>query len=298
MEHPKIVPQQPRLRFDVLDRKAYRTKIHAALPGLPREDFTIGNQISNDYPMYLEVFGAGIAQEMFVLEIAEHPAVLKPAHCLGRQRRLGKARQQPQGRESVPTEMIEIVNPEPDENALADLPRQLEKALKELPRIIRDLGATTERFEHPLLETRTEGVEAIVVITADRGLAGAYNANVLKVAEGLLRGVRERGSRRRLAAAAVEDATEAAFGEIEHPRGRVARQARCCDRVDRVALPDREPCPRRERVDDGRHEVAEPGILRPRRLVPCAVRAHHARDAGHDRLPCALERDEPADAGA
>jgi F-type H+-transporting ATPase subunit gamma len=52
-----------------------------------------------------------------------------------------------------------------------------------ITRIIRDLAATAERFEHPLLETRTEGVDAIVVVTADRGLAGAYNANALRRAE-------------------------------------------------------------------------------------------------------------------
>src|SRR5437763_9497323 len=50
-------------------------------------------------------------------------------------------------------------------------------------RIIRDLAATSEKLEHPLLTTPETGGEGIAVITADRGLAGAYNANALRTAE-------------------------------------------------------------------------------------------------------------------
>jgi F-type H+-transporting ATPase subunit gamma len=52
-----------------------------------------------------------------------------------------------------------------------------------LTQVIRDLAATTERLEHPLLETSDEGAQAVIVVTADRGLAGAYNANALRLAE-------------------------------------------------------------------------------------------------------------------
>ena len=52
-----------------------------------------------------------------------------------------------------------------------------------ITRIIRDLAATAEKLEHPLLESQTEGADGVVVITADRGLAGAYNANALRAAE-------------------------------------------------------------------------------------------------------------------
>src|SRR5438067_8178036 len=52
-----------------------------------------------------------------------------------------------------------------------------------IERMIRDLAATAEKLEHPLLETGTSGGDGIVVITADRGLAGAYNANALRRAE-------------------------------------------------------------------------------------------------------------------
>jgi F-type H+-transporting ATPase subunit gamma len=54
---------------------------------------------------------------------------------------------------------------------------------EKISQVIRDLAATTERLEHPLLETKDTGAEAVVVISADRGLAGAYNANALRLAE-------------------------------------------------------------------------------------------------------------------
>jgi F-type H+-transporting ATPase subunit gamma len=54
---------------------------------------------------------------------------------------------------------------------------------EKISQVIKDLAATTERLEHPLLETRDTGAEAVVVISADRGLAGAYNANALRLAE-------------------------------------------------------------------------------------------------------------------
>ncbi len=47
---------------------------------------------------------------------------------------------------------------------------------------------------HPLLEDRPNSARAgVLIVTSDRGLAGAYNANVLKVGEELLRSVRARG---------------------------------------------------------------------------------------------------------
>ena len=47
---------------------------------------------------------------------------------------------------------------------------------------------------HPLLEDRPDPARAgVLIVTSDRGLAGAYNANVLKIGEELLRNVRARG---------------------------------------------------------------------------------------------------------
>lgn len=48
--------------------------------------------------------------------------------------------------------------------------------------------------EHPLLEERDVPRHVgVLVITSDRGLAGAYNTNVLKIAEGLIGEARRRG---------------------------------------------------------------------------------------------------------
>ncbi len=53
-------------------------------------------------------------------------------------------------------------------------------------RVIRDLAAVHAVAEHPLLKPRDEIKRvAVIVISSDRGLAGAYNTNVLRRAERL-----------------------------------------------------------------------------------------------------------------
>ena len=47
-------------------------------------------------------------------------------------------------------------------------------------------GAATE-MEHPLFQAREVRATALVLVTADRGLAGAYNANLIRAAEQRLR---------------------------------------------------------------------------------------------------------------
>jgi F-type H+-transporting ATPase subunit gamma len=65
---------------------------------------------------------------------------------------------------------------------------QLTKAMEDLAR------NAAGSFSHPLLEEREEPSKAgVLVVTSDRGLAGAYNANVLKIAEELLAEGRRRG---------------------------------------------------------------------------------------------------------
>ncbi len=56
---------------------------------------------------------------------------------------------------------------------------------EQLTTIIKGLAATNEAQEHPLLSSNDVDRVAVVVLTSDRGLAGAYNANVLKKAERL-----------------------------------------------------------------------------------------------------------------
>jgi F-type H+-transporting ATPase subunit gamma len=60
--------------------------------------------------------------------------------------------------------------------------------------IIKGLAASQEVAQHPLLRVR-EDVQrvAVVVLTSDRGLAGAYNANILKLGERTIRDEESQG---------------------------------------------------------------------------------------------------------
>jgi len=53
---------------------------------------------------------------------------------------------------------------------------------------MRSLSAVARQVEHPLLEVRPEVNIGVVIIGADRGLAGAYNANIMRKAMEILRG--------------------------------------------------------------------------------------------------------------
>jgi F-type H+-transporting ATPase subunit gamma len=59
--------------------------------------------------------------------------------------------------------------------------------------ILENLAASAAEVGHPLFEKRPVKRRALVVVTGDKGLAGAYNANVIRRAEAYLRG--EEGSR-------------------------------------------------------------------------------------------------------
>ncbi|HEY7399911.1 MAG TPA: F0F1 ATP synthase subunit gamma [Actinomycetota bacterium] len=64
----------------------------------------------------------------------------------------------------------------------------------QLTRAMEDIARQTGAVAHPLLEERDAASRAgVLIMTSDRGLAGSYNANVLKVAEELLASVRSRG---------------------------------------------------------------------------------------------------------
>jgi F-type H+-transporting ATPase subunit gamma len=65
---------------------------------------------------------------------------------------------------------------------------------EELTRVMEDVASKSASLDHPLLEEREAPEKSgVLVVTSDRGLAGAYNANVLRVTEDLLRAVRGRG---------------------------------------------------------------------------------------------------------
>ena len=77
--------------------------------------------------------------------------------------------------------------------AAAKLRRAQARALASSPyarkitEMLAKLSAAAAELEHPLYQVREAKSTALVVITADRGFAGAYNTNVLRVAEQRLR---------------------------------------------------------------------------------------------------------------
>ncbi len=54
---------------------------------------------------------------------------------------------------------------------------------EKLTEVLRLLSSSEAALEHPFFETRSGGREAIVVVTSDRGLCGAYNATVCREVE-------------------------------------------------------------------------------------------------------------------
>ena len=54
--------------------------------------------------------------------------------------------------------------------------------------VLADLAAHAgEDFHHPLLDRRGDGRYLLVLVTADKGLAGAFNANLIKAAQAFMR---------------------------------------------------------------------------------------------------------------
>jgi F-type H+-transporting ATPase subunit gamma len=65
---------------------------------------------------------------------------------------------------------------------------------EEITKVIENLAAGGAGLAHPLLDERENvGTVGYVVITADRGLAGAYNANVIRLAERSLKRAQNEG---------------------------------------------------------------------------------------------------------
>jgi F-type H+-transporting ATPase subunit gamma len=58
---------------------------------------------------------------------------------------------------------------------------------KKITEMLDNLAAAAAEFEHPLFKVREPKKTALVVVTSDRGFAGAYNTNVLRVVEQRLR---------------------------------------------------------------------------------------------------------------
>jgi F-type H+-transporting ATPase subunit gamma len=68
-----------------------------------------------------------------------------------------------------------------------------------ITQVIQNVASQIDEVAHPMLEQRaTPATAAIVVVTSDRGLAGAYNSNVLRTTEELVAKVRRQGMEPRL----------------------------------------------------------------------------------------------------
>ena len=73
--------------------------------------------------------------------------------------------------------------------------REARPYAEQLTEIIKGLAVSNEAKAHPLLQVREPvGTVGMIVMTSDRGLAGAYNANLLKRAERLIRDETDKGN--------------------------------------------------------------------------------------------------------
>jgi len=52
-----------------------------------------------------------------------------------------------------------------------------------LVEVITNVGAASGGASHPLLDSREQSTAGVLVVTSDRGLAGGYNSNVIRMAE-------------------------------------------------------------------------------------------------------------------
>jgi F-type H+-transporting ATPase subunit gamma len=118
----------------------------------------------------------------------------------------------------------------------ARLKRAQERAVSARPfavkmaEVLTDLASQAgEDFRHPLMDARGDGRYLLVLVTADRGLAGAFNANLIKAAQGFIRehegkrievlavGRKGRDFFRRRAEMAGEYVGLTSTGKINHP---------------------------------------------------------------------------------
>ncbi|RUM32079.1 MAG: ATP synthase F1 subunit gamma [Aquifex sp.] len=66
---------------------------------------------------------------------------------------------------------------------------------EKLYELVGHLASHVDTEDNPLFEVREEKNVDIILVTADRGLAGAFNSNVIRTAENLIREKEERGSK-------------------------------------------------------------------------------------------------------
>src|SRR5947208_16013311 len=57
----------------------------------------------------------------------------------------------------------------------------------QLRNVLGNLTVRIENIAHPLLEVRPEERILLIIVTADRGLCGAFNSNVIRTAQSFIR---------------------------------------------------------------------------------------------------------------
>ncbi|MDP2624365.1 MAG: F0F1 ATP synthase subunit gamma [Actinomycetota bacterium] len=69
---------------------------------------------------------------------------------------------------------------------------------RKMVEVIRNVAAASGGAKHPLLEARAVATAGALIVTSDRGLAGAYNSNILRMAESRLIELKRAGADLRL----------------------------------------------------------------------------------------------------
>ena len=86
---------------------------------------------------------------------------------------------------------------------------------EKMTEVIRNVARASGDVADPLLERRDLGAMGVLVVTSDRGLAGAYNSSVLRMAEGHMLELRDRGVAIRLYAVGKKAQTYFSFRGYE-----------------------------------------------------------------------------------
>ena len=77
--------------------------------------------------------------------------------------------------------------------------------------VVRNVGKASIDFAHPLLEQRELSTMGVLVVTSDRGLAGSYNTNVIRMAEARILELVEQGVHVRIYAVGAKAQTYFSF---------------------------------------------------------------------------------------
>ena len=86
---------------------------------------------------------------------------------------------------------------------------------EKMTEVIRNVGRASGDVGHPLLERREVRAMGVLVVTSDRGLAGAYNSSVMRMAEARMNGLRADGMPVRLYAVGKKAQTYFSFRQYD-----------------------------------------------------------------------------------